>query len=93
MNEQHEMLKQLSALDFLLVDLQLFLDTHPGDRNALNLYNQVLAKADVMRNLYQQKYGPLTSFRSPSAYPWQWINCPWPWNQSFNYTLAGEELE
>lgn len=32
MHNRNELLKQLTALDFMAVDLQLYLDTHPNDR-------------------------------------------------------------
>ena len=88
---RQELLKQLTALDFMAVDLQLYLDTHPYDREALFKYNQVLRQAEVFRCNYESMYGPLTSYRSPSPYPWRWINNPWPWEYDFNFRLAGEE--
>jgi len=91
MMNRNELLKQLTALDFMLVDLQLYLDTHPYDRDALMKYNAALMQADMLRNAYERMHGPLTSFRSPSGYPWQWINNPWPWTYEFNFKLAGEE--
>ena len=35
-----EILRKLTALDFIAVDLALFLDTHPDDREALDKYNE-----------------------------------------------------
>lgn len=85
------LLKQLSALDFVAVDLQLFLDTHPNDKDALNQYNQINAQAAALRQQYESTCGPLWSFRSASQYPWQWINDPWPWQYNFNFKLAGDD--
>ena len=87
-----QLLQQLSALDFLAVDLQLFLDTHPTDREALTQYNSVVAQAATIRQQYETAYGPIWSYRSPSQYPWQWINDPWPWQYSFNFNLTGDEI-
>ncbi len=88
---REDMLRELSAMDFYTVDLQLYLDTHPNDREALNKYNAVANEANRLRREYESMYGPLTSFRSTSKYPWQWIDNPWPWQYDFNYTLAGED--
>lgn len=85
------LLKQLTALDFFAVDLQLFLDTHPTDREALAKYNAVVADSAKVRQQYESMYGPVWSYRSPSQYPWQWINDPWPWQNNFNFKLAGDE--
>lgn len=92
MDENRDLLlKQLSALDFMAVDLHLYLDTHPNDRNALVMYNNVVTQADVLRQNYERQYGPLFSYRSIGGYPWNWINNPWPWQYEFNFRLAGEE--
>ncbi|NSW90655.1 MAG: spore coat protein CotJB [Firmicutes bacterium] len=86
------LLKKIMALDFMAVDLQLYLDTHPCDRNALMKYNSIVSQARMLRQTYENMYGPLCSYRSVSKYPWQWINDPWPWNYQFNFRMSGEEL-
>ena len=35
-----QLLRQLSAADFYAQDLKLFLDTHPDDEKALELYSE-----------------------------------------------------
>jgi hypothetical protein len=40
MNEQAQLLTHLDALQFALIDLNLYLDVHPEDRNMINLFNQ-----------------------------------------------------
>lgn len=87
-----KMLEELTALDFVAVDLALYLDTHPLDQEALSHYNSVVRQAGMLRNQYERAFGPLDSFRSPSRHPWQWIDNPWPWQMPFNIQLAGEEL-
>ncbi|MDD5017729.1 MAG: spore coat protein CotJB [Eubacteriales bacterium] len=85
-----QLLKELSAMDFYTVDLQLYLNTHPNDRDALQKYNAVASQAGALRQEYESMYGPLTSFRSTSKYPWQWTADPWPWQYEFNFKLAGD---
>lgn len=34
LNEQKRMLYEISMVDFLIVDMSLYLDTHPRDREA-----------------------------------------------------------
>ncbi|WHH59389.1 spore coat protein CotJB [Petroclostridium sp. X23] len=86
-----EMLKQLSALDFMVIDLHLYLDTHPCDREALMKYNCVAMQANMLRNTYERMYGPINAYGPIHGYPWQWNNNPWPWSAEFNFQLAGEE--
>lgn len=85
-----DLLRELSALDFVAVDLQLFLDTHPDDREALMKYNQIVTKANQVRCEYETKYGPLTSFRTTNNNGWNWYCDPWPWNYCANFKLPGE---
>jgi spore coat protein JB len=85
-----EMLRQLSALDFYSIDLHLYLNTHPDDKDALNKYNTVVTEAAALRRDFESTYGPL-SMGQPSKYPWQWIENPWPWQYQFNFTLAGDD--
>jgi spore coat protein JB len=84
-------LRELMELDFMLVDLQLFLDTHPDDKAALKQYNDILARANVLREQYESICGPLYSFRSFNRGHWEWYRDPWPWQYSFNVDLPGEE--
>lgn len=82
-----QVLAQLTALDFMAVDLHLFLDTHPNDCEALRRYNDIISKANILRSEYEKICGPLNSFRSASKCPWQWIDDPWPWQYSYNFKL------
>ena len=71
---------KIRALDFSIVELAEYLDTHPEDKNALNLHKEY---ANAMHNLimnYQNNYGPL-SINCPCN-KWRWIEEPWPWERS-----------
>ena len=83
------LLSQLTALDFMAVDLGLYLNTHPEDSAAIAEYNKIIKAADMLRAKYQQNLGPLCSFRSYARDKnnWQWINCPGPWAKDFNFML------
>jgi spore coat protein JB len=85
-----ELLKQITALDFYSIDLHLYLNTHPDDRDALNKYNAVVTQANALRKEYEDMYGMLLAGQ-PSKYPWQWIENPWPWQYKFNFELAGDD--
>jgi hypothetical protein len=85
---RNQLLAQLTALDFMAVDLQLFLDSHPCDSEAISRYNDIVSKANILRSEYENICGPLTSYRSTSNCPWQWIDDPWPWQGSFNFKLT-----
>lgn len=77
---REQMLREVMAADFTLIDLNLYLNTHPCDQKALAQYNCGVQRAKMLRENYERMYGPLTPM-SPSNYPWQWINSPWPWER------------
>lgn len=90
--DREALLNRLTALDFMAVDLGLYLNTHPDDRNAIGEYNKIIEAADLVRVKYEQAYGPLCSFRSLCQNPdkWIWNDNPWPWERSFNFLVSGE---
>ncbi|WP_282936959.1 spore coat protein CotJB [Paenibacillus sp. RC67] len=76
----YSMLEELQAIDFVLVELTLYLDTHPLDSNALHQYNECAHQRMHLAHQFEREFGPLKSFgQSFSGYPWQWIDTPWPW--------------
>ena len=85
-----QMLEKLTAMDFYTLDLNLYLDTHPDDRQAQSKFNSVAREANELRRQYESMYGPLCTRRPMDGYPWPWINNPWPWNKS-EYRLTGGE--
>lgn len=80
MNEQAEMLTYIDSLCFACIDLGLYLDVYPNDRNATLLFNQYRDQKNNLINDYQNKFGPiLLNSDSLNTIPWAWNNRPWPW--------------
>ena len=84
MNEKGKLLRDLSALAFSLYDLQLFLDTHPEDGNAIALFNQYRQKYMETAAEYESKFGPITAMNGVQDNSWKWIKSPWPWEYNAN---------
>ncbi len=77
---QMQCLLKIQQLEFCAVDLNLFLDTHPGDHTALKKYNQVAEELATAIQAYEKQWGPRCNFgMSASEYPWRWVQGPWPW--------------
>lgn len=80
MNERAQMLTFLDALSFAMVDINLYLDLFPNDRDMIQLFQQYRSETDKLRNEYEQKYGPiLVDSNASNAFPWAWDENPWPW--------------
>ena len=79
-DDQVQALLKIQQLEFYAVDLNLFLDTHPGDHAALKKFNQVTDELTAATKAYEKQWGPLYNFgKAPSEYPWRWVQGPWPW--------------
>lgn len=85
-----EMLEQIMAIDFMLEDLQLYLDTHPMDREAIVKRNSYVMQSKMLRENYNRLYGMLSE-NEPSPFPWNWIEEPWPWECEANPKLSEGE--
>lgn len=79
-NEKETLLYQVMQYKFALIELNLYLDTHPNDMEMVKLYNQYLDIEKKMCNKYEGMYGPLTlGSDNLDKNNWVWINSPWPW--------------
>lgn len=76
------LLKKIRELEFAAVDLNLFLDNHPNNKQALSDYNKITEDLNKLKRIYEVNNGPLSNYGyAPSQYPWQWVNEPWPWER------------
>ncbi|MCD8340570.1 MAG: spore coat protein CotJB [Clostridiales bacterium] len=78
-------LAQLQALDFVLQELALYLDTHKDDEEAFELFQQYTALMERSRASYERQNGPLNLTAAAADSSWQWTHSPWPWD------LKGED--
>ncbi|MCL6457466.1 MAG: spore coat protein CotJB [Gorillibacterium sp.] len=78
--QYYTLLQELQAIDFVLVELTLYLDTHPLDSAAIQQFNQCSVHRQEIAKRYEAEYGPLLQFgHSFSRDPWDWVEAPWPW--------------
>ena len=81
MNKE-QLLRKIQAIGLMAVDLQLFLDIHPKNQEALDDYKQVTKQYQKLRAEYEYQYGPLTNFGYMTSFDqYSWVNDPWPWEQ------------
>lgn len=73
-------LAQLQALEFVVMELGIYLDTHPQDKEALELFRQYTAMEKAARAAYETKFGPLLQSSSAAGDSYRWLQEPWPWN-------------
>ncbi len=82
-SEQSRMLKDISIIDFTLVELNEYLDTHPHDRQAMEYFNHYARIKNQMARDFSARYFPLTADMSTDTKDWNWVLSPMPWESSF----------
>ena len=79
-----ELITKIQELGFACVDMNLYLDSHPEDKNAINIYNSLGVQFKQAICAYEKRYGPFMNFgHSTSTCPFKWIEDPWPWQKEF----------
>lgn len=77
-------LHELQALGFALVELGEYLDTHPDDCEALELFRSYAALYEKGTAEYQKRCGPLTQRSVTENCSYDWLKDPWPWDLDAN---------
>lgn len=81
-NKDHireEMMCKIKELDFAIVELALYLDTHPEDERALCLHIRYCKELKELKDKYQKVYGPISIYFPCKK--WRWLEEPWPWER------------
>lgn len=79
-SERDEMMVNIGQYSFMAHEMNLYLDTHPNDREALNKFHEFRDKANELIKTYERKYGPLSvSGNVGNQVPFNWVTTEWPW--------------
>lgn len=78
-NKREELLFNVLMYNFILTELNLYLDIYPQDKNMINLYNQYLEEKKKAYFEYTKFFGPLTLDDPSNNNNWSWLSSPWPW--------------
>lgn len=82
--------EQIRALGFVKAELELYLDTHPGCRTALDYYHQTLRELKRLVEEYENTVGPLRAEGVTNTENWTWIDGPWPWQMAGDFMREGD---
>lgn len=78
---RRDLMKEITALSFVLDETALYLDSHPDDPAALAYYADMRAKYDDARAKYEGEYGALTHAGVRGGDRWSWVDGTWPWER------------
>lgn len=80
MSEREMSLWKVQAYEFAIVEVGLFLDTHPNDQTALSYFKQYRDMKHKAVSDFTKKFGPITmDHMDNDLSSWKWIQNPWPW--------------
>ena len=72
MNEQQRLRRHISAVQFAMWELHLYLDSHPYCKEAAKKFAAYREEYDKLTAEYEKAYGPLNE-TSRSTSRWAWI--------------------
>ncbi len=75
-----ELLEKIRELSLVKVELELYLDTHPDCRTALDYYYQTVEALKRLTEEYNNTKGPLVAQDANDTRHWTWTDTPWPWH-------------
>ena len=80
-NERESLLGQIQMYNFGVIDLNLYLDLHPNDTRAVQLFEEYSKASKELVKQYEMKYGPLTASNTMGN-NFNWVASPWPWEEN-----------
>jgi len=73
---------ELMALGFVIKELNLYLDTHTEDKDALEILKSLNKLMQEGQERFYKLFGPQTIMDITSGDEYSWVNDPWPWEYS-----------
>lgn len=77
-------LSEVQVLAFAVQELALYLDTHPEDTEALELYRQYQQLYQKVSQAYEREKRPLNHAAPDQGDTYAWLDDPWPWEYAAN---------
>lgn len=75
---EEQLADAIAATRFALIELTLFLDTHPTDAEALQMFGEYRDKLFSLSEQYVNMYGPLEVYDVSGKNGWTWGMTPMP---------------
>lgn len=73
------LLERIQKLSFVKCELELYLDTHPTCRAALDYYRKTIEQLEAATTEYHNLVGPIVASGVMNGERWTWVDEPWPW--------------
>ncbi len=74
-----ELMKAIMEADFFAQDLKLYLDTHPDDTRAIEMYREACKQYKACKAAFEDCFWPLTACSAGmNSECWDWPEGVWP---------------
>ncbi len=71
----------IMMLGFCAYDMQLYLNSHPDDKDAIEYFQHCNELYQNAKHLYQEKFASLVAGGNNSSNEWDWACTPMPWER------------
>ena len=75
--KKDKLLLIIQELNFKMIDLSLYLDINPSDKEVYSIFKETLKELKKNKEIYEKTYGPLCLENTTEKY--NWPDNPWPW--------------
>ncbi|MCR5702510.1 MAG: spore coat protein CotJB [Lachnospiraceae bacterium] len=82
---REDLMKMIQSTNFTVIELGMYLDTHPECPYALSTYEEACHTLKTAIKIYEMKFGPLTIHGVETDNGWSWTATPWPWQKGCEY--------
>lgn len=73
-----ELLRAIMEADFFAQDLKLYLDTHPDDTRAVEMFREAVNQTKACRAAFEDSFYPLLASGAGMDGTWDWPEGVWP---------------
>lgn len=73
-----ELMRAIMEADFVAQDLKLYLDTHPDDSKALELYREAVRQYKACKAAFEDTFYPLNATSAGRNGTWDWLDGTFP---------------
>ncbi len=68
-----ELLKAIAEASFFAQDLKLYLDTHPDDTRAIEMFREAIKQYHACKAAFEDSFYPLTASAAGKDGEWDWL--------------------
>lgn len=73
-----ELMRAIMEADFFAQDLKLYLDTHPDDTRAVEMFREAVKQSAACKAAFEDSFYPLTASSAGMDGTWDWFDGVWP---------------